>query len=152
MPKSILLVNPISTPVQFALYDADSKNLLKKWEESGYVSDILTDVIENIIEDNDIEKIVYVNGPGSYMGIKLSYILLRTLEMTKKIPFTACSAFSLNNGKPIKAMGKLYFVKEEDIIIKKLENIIPQDFAMPDSIDEVEILPNRVPDYKIPVV
>ena len=127
--------------------------LLESLEIEGYVSENLVETLDRIMEENTLKRILYVNGPGSYMGIKLTYITLRTLEAVRGIPFAAVSAFSLNGGRPLKAMGRLYFVKEkETIITRKIDEKIPQEFRMPMHLKELEILPGREPDYRLPSV
>ncbi len=147
-----LLINPIANPLQLGLYDGEGHRI-RSWEEEGYVSDRLVETLNRLLDEERIERILYANGPGSYMGIKLAYITLRTLEMSRGIPFAAVSAFSLNGGQPLKAMGKLYFVKEkETIITRKYEERIPQSFGMPECLDSLEIQEERTPDYRIPAV
>jgi len=99
------------------------------------------------------ERVIYTSGPGSYMAIKLTYITLRSLEILNNITFDACEAFTLNNNKPIKAMGKLYFVKENNTIItKKFDEVLEQRFALPSMLSEVTILENNKPLYILPAV
>ncbi|XPV52291.1 MAG: hypothetical protein ACNI3H_07725 [Halarcobacter ebronensis] len=50
------------------------------------------------------------------MAIKVAYIFLKTLRITKNIPLYASNGFNFNNNSPIKALGKKYFIKEDDII------------------------------------
>jgi len=100
-----------------------------------------------------LSEIVYTRGPGSYMAIKLTYIILKTIEIVKKIPIKGCSAFLCNDGKPIKAIGKLYFVKEdESIVTKRLEEAAPQAFSLPASLESVLLDATAVPDYHMPAV
>ena len=147
-----LLVNPIASPWQVGIY-SEAGTLLEARELEGYVSESLVETLDRILSHKTVEQILYVNGPGSYMGIKLTYITLRTLETARGIPFAAVSAFSLNGGKPLKAMGKLYFVKEkETIITRKFDEKIPQEFQMPESLNDLEILQDREPDYRLPSV
>ena len=132
---------------------SEAGTLLEAREIGGYVSESLVETLDRILSHKTVEQILYVNGPGSYMGIKLTYITLRTLETARGIPFAAVSAFSLNGGKPLKAMGKLYFVKEkETIITRKFDEKIPQEFQMPESLNDLEILQDREPDYRLPSV
>ncbi|WP_457606417.1 hypothetical protein [Nitratifractor sp.] len=154
MPEQLctLLINPLASPLQFALYDSRGE-LEDSWEREGYVSESLTDELDRLLKERSLGEIVYVNGPGSYMGIKLCYITLRTLELVRGIPFRACSAFSLNEGRPIKAMGSLYFVKEkETIITRKFKEKIPQVFSPPSDLAALEPAQDRRPDYRIPAV
>jgi len=147
-----LLINPIASPLQFALYDSHGV-LTEQWEVEGYVSEHLTGELDRLLAERRIGKIIYANGPGSYMGIKLAYITLRTLELLRGIPFEACSAFSLNGNRPLKAMGRLYFVKEkETIITRKYDETIPQEFRFPSLLSDIVTAEDRRPDYRIPAV
>ena len=147
-----LLINPIASPLQFALYDPEGI-LAESWEVGGYVSEHLIGELDRILSGQEIGRILYVNGPGSYMGIKLTYITLRTLELLRGIPFEGVSAFSLNGNRPLKAMGKLYFVKEkETIITRKFDETIPQEFRIPEHLSAIEVAKERGPDYRIPAV
>ena len=147
-----LLINPIASPLRFALYDPEGR-WTESWEVEGYVSDHLIGELDRTLSVRQIGKILYVNGPGSYMGIKLTYITLRTLELLRGIPFEGVSAFSLNGNRPLKAMGKLYFVKEkETIITRKFDETIPQEFRIPEHLSAIEVARERAPDYRIPAV
>jgi hypothetical protein len=87
------------------------------------------------------------------MSIKLTYITLRTLEIIEGVKIYGCDAFSLNNQNPIKAMGKLYFIKEKNTIItKKFDEAVEQRFKLPSMLSEVTILNNNKPLYILPAV
>ncbi len=146
-----LLINPISSPLLLALYKDDT--LLKSWQVDGYVSDSLVEELKKILDEYKISEIIYANGPGSYMGVKLTYILLKTLEIIKEIPFFGALGFELNNNLPIKAMGKLYFIKEkETIITKKFDEAIEQNFFAPKRWSEIKKSSTNEPLYNIPAV
>jgi len=147
-----ILINPISKPLQIAIYR--DKVLEETKEIDGYASDYLVEELINLIKTKEsIKEIIYVNGPGSQMGIKLVYIALKTIEMLKNIPLKSCSAFELNGSKPIKAMGKLFFIKEkENIITKKIENKVEENFIIPKSLKDISISDNTLPDYRLPAV
>lgn len=53
------------------------------------------------------------------MAIKITYIFLRTLSITKGIELFATDGFYFNDNMPIKAMKKMYFVKEDEKIVTK---------------------------------
>lgn len=74
----------------------------------------------------DFTDLIYANGPGSYMGIKISYVSLKTLSIIKNIPLFAISAFELNNYGPISANKNFCFVYKQDQII--LEQNTPAKF------------------------
>ena len=147
-----LAINPLSNPLIMALYDKKGE-LFREWELKGYASDNLVEELDKILKEFEIKRIIYANGPGSYMGIKLCYIALKTLELTKGIPFNGCSAFIFSENRPIKAMGKLYFIKEkETIITEKFDEVIPQIFRMPKQVADIKVQDFNYPDYRIPAV
>ena len=151
MKSRKIFVNPIAKPFQIGIYEDDK--LKYEIERDGYVSDYLAEEVVSILENENIDEIIYVNGPGSQMGIKLAYIALKSIETVKNIPLKACSAFALNGGSPIKAMGKLYFIKEkETIITKKLENKVELEFKLMDNITDLKLEKNNLPDYRLPAV
>jgi len=107
----------------------------------------------DVLNDYDISEIIYTRGPGSYMAIKLTYIMLKTIELVKNINCVGCSGFALNNEQPIKAIGNLYFIKEkETIITKKFEQPVSVVFALPHSIQDLEIDEESTPEYILPAV
>jgi len=110
-------------------------------------------IVMKIFETYDISKIIYTRGPGSYMAIKLTYIILKTIEITRDIKCFGCSGFVLNENQPIKAIGNLYFIKEkETIITKKYEQPVNAPFALPHSIHDLEIDEESTPEYSLPAV
>ena len=116
-------------------------------------SQILLPLIKECLDRYDISTIIYTRGPGSYMAIKLTYIMLKTIEITWGIKCVGCSGFALNGGEPIKAIGNLYFIKEkETIITKKYEQPIDVKFTLPQSIHDLELDEESTPDYMIPAV
>jgi len=116
-------------------------------------SDILLPLLEELLQKYKISKIIYANGPGSHMATKITYVLLKTLNLIKDIPIFAVSGFELNSYKPIKALGKLYFIKEkETIITKSFQEKIEDNFFMPKSIKDIKLEANIEPNYNIDVV
>ncbi len=146
-----LLVNPISVPIQIGCYQNDE--LISTIELHGKASDVLLEALESLMEQHSIQKIIYASGPGSYMAIKLTYITLKTIEVLRGIPFGACSAFELSSGRPIKAMGQLYFVKEkETIITQKFDEHVTQEFGLPQYLGSLTLESENTPLYIIPAV
>jgi tRNA A37 threonylcarbamoyladenosine modification protein TsaB len=127
--------------------------LIKTFSSSLKTSEVLLPFIMDILSKYDISEIIYTRGPGSYMAIKLTYIMLKTIEIIKDIRCTGCSGFALNNGQPIKAIGNLYFIKEkETIITKKFEQSVNMLFTLPQSIQDLEIDEESTPEYILPAV
>jgi hypothetical protein len=116
-------------------------------------SEILLPLIKESLDKYDISRIIYTRGPGSYMAIKLTYIMLKTIEIVHGIQCVGCSGFALNGGEPIKAIGNLYFIKEkETIITKKFEQAINVKFTLPQSIQDLELDEESTPEYILPAV
>ncbi len=116
-------------------------------------SEILLPLIQERLDRYDISTIIYTRGPGSYMAIKLTYIMLKTIEIMQGIKCVGCSGFALNGGEPIKAIGNLYFIKEkETIITKKYEQPVNVKFTLPQSIQDLELDEESTPDYILPAV
>lgn len=151
LPKTTLLINTIAVPLQIGVYQAD--NMIEKITLEGQTSEALLPKLEKLFDHYSIEKILYVNGPGSYMAIKLTYIMLRTIEMIHGIAFMGVSAFALNRGRPIKAMGNLYFTKEkETIITQKFDEKVTQEFWLPDDLSALPLEKENTPHYILPAV
>ena len=70
-----LLINPIAVPLQIGCYEADRLRCSRALD--GRASDVLLGALEVLLAEHDIDRILYVNGPGSYMAIKLTYLRWR---------------------------------------------------------------------------
>jgi len=137
--------------MQIGFYKESSLVEVKEYE--GLTSDILLPILSDILKEHSVEKIIYTNGPGSHMATKIAFVLLKTLQIIKDIPIFSVSAFELNNNKPIKALGKLYFIKEkENIITKRFEKEPTGNFYMPKSLNELRISNSIEPKYEIGAV
>lgn len=151
LPKVTLLIISIASPLLVGVYEDDL--LIETISSEKKTSEILLPLIMECLEKYAISKIIYTRGPGSYMAIKLTYIMLKTIEITKGIPCFGCSGFTLNEGQPIKAIGNLYFIKEkETIITKKYEQPVNANFALPQSIRDLTIDEESTPEYSLPAV
>lgn len=146
-----LLIISISSPLLLGLYEEGV--LVKTVSSELKTSDILLPLITEFLDEYSISKIIYTRGPGSYMAIKLTYIILKTIEIIKGIKCVGCSGFALNGGQPIKAIGNLYFIKEkETIITKKYEQPIKVIFTLPQSIHDLALDEESTPEYILPAV
>lgn len=146
-----LLIISISTPLLIGVYEDD--RLIKTISSQLKTSETLLPIITECLETYNISKIIYTRGPGSYMAIKLTYIMLKTIEAVRGIRCFGCSGFALNGAQPIKAIGNLYFIKEkETIITKKYEQPVETCFVLPQSIHDLEIDEESTPEYVLPAV
>ena len=153
MKNISVLVISIANPILVGLYE---DNLLKQTiSNDGKTSDILPEIFDKLLNQYSIDNIFYVNGPGSYMAIKVAYIFLKTISITNNIKLKASNGFNFNNNSPIKALGKKYFFNTNNgkIIIDFLgENEEIKDFFLPQILDEDIFIDDSLPDYHLPAV
>lgn len=147
-----ILVISISVPLKIGIYK--NQELIEEIEKDGMTSDILPLLFKELLEKYDIKTITYVNTPGSYMAIKVAYVFLKTICITKNIKLYAASGFLFNENSPIKALGKKYFFnKNGKIIIDFLEEkSIIADFKLPKSLDKTNFSSDTLPIYNLPAV
>jgi len=147
---SILIIS-ISSPLFIGVYE--NEILIKTITSEEKTSEILLPTLTDILDTYKISKIIYTRGPGSYMAIKLTYIILKTIEILRGIRCVGCSGFTLNDNQPIKAIGNLYFIKEkETIITKKYEQPVNAPFVLPQSIHDLVLDEESTPEYVLPAV
>ena len=150
-PEYTLLILSISSPLLLGVYRDNV--LIETIESEKKISDTLLILIMEVMEEYPLSMMIYTRGPGSYMAVKLSYIILKTIEIVEKIPFRGCSAFAFNGNSPIKAIGNLYFTKEGDeITTSRFEKPPIQKFSLPASLDGLPIDENATPEYILPAV
>lgn len=152
MPKSVdLLFITLSSPIKIGIYE-DNK-LIESLETYEKSSDVLPKIFDELSRRYLIKKLFYANGPGSFMAIKIAYIFLKSMGVLKNIPLFATDAFYFNKNQPIKAIGKLYFVKiSSEIKTQKLEMAPEADFMLPDVLDYSEFSTTATPLYGIGAV
>lgn len=141
----------LTSPLKIGIYK--EQKILKTIENDGYSSDVLAPIFDEILQSYNVKKLFYANGPGSFMAIKLAYIFLQSLSVLKDIPLFATDAFYFNQNQPIKAIGKLHFVKiSSEIKTQKLETATEGVFNLPDKLDYNAFSTNATPLYKIGAV
>ena len=147
-----ILVITISNPLLIGIYE--NKKLIKEHRLDGKTSDLLPSLFEEFLKEYDIKKIIYVNSPGSFMAIKVAYIFLKTISITRSIDLYACEGFEFNQNSPIKALGKKYFIKDKkNIKVDFLEkDCIIHDFELPISIEKCNFNEETLPIYNLPAV
>ncbi len=146
-----LLLVSIASPLIAGVYKDGI--LLEVHELEGKASTDLPLLLRRLMERFRFEEFIYVNTPGSFMAIKIAYVTLKTLSIIKKIPLKALDGFQLNGNKPIKAIGKLYFIKEDGkIATKKFQDHMQQRFTLPERLDTLTTSDDNAPEYEIPAV
>jgi len=151
LKKVDILLITLSSPIQIGVYEnAVLIETIKSEEKS---SDILPIIFKELMQKYQLQRLYYANGPGSFMAIKVAYIFLKSMSILKKIPLFATDAFYFNKNQPIKAIGKLYFVKiASEIKTQKLETVSVGSFELPAELDYSEFTTNTTPLYMIGAV
>jgi tRNA A37 threonylcarbamoyladenosine modification protein TsaB len=146
-----LLFITLSSPVKVGIYEDNM--LIDTIISQEKSSDILPKIFSELSTKYDIKKLFYANGPGSFMAIKVAYIFLKSISILKNIPLFATDAFYFNENQPIKAIGKLYFVKiSSEIKTQKLEIAPDANFRLPHVLDYNEFNTITTPLYGIGAV
>ena len=152
MPKRVdILLIALSSPIQIGIYE--DKKLIESISSEEKSSDILPKIFDSILKKHIVENLFYANGPGSFMAIKIAYIFLKSISILKNIPLYGADAFNFNENQPIKAIGKLHFVKiSSEIKTQKLETVPKSSFRLPDVLDYSEFSTASLPLYGIGAV
>ena len=146
-----LVVIALTSPILIGVYkDSELVETIKSEERS---SEVLPELFKTLMDRYEIRNIIYANGPGSFMAIKVSFIFLRTLCIVKNISLLATDAFYFNNNAPIKAVGKLYFVKNRDAIeTETLKDAPIMEFTLPQQLRLEDFSTETAPFYGIGAV
>ncbi len=152
MPKIQCLVISIANPILIGIYE--DYEIIQTIELEGKTTEVLPLVFDEILKKYIVDEIFYVNGPGSYMAIKVAYVFLKSISIIKNISLKACDGFEFNKNSPIKALGKRYFVKNDDKIeIQSVDSlIILNKFELPIKLDKKLFSDDSLPNYQLPAV
>jgi len=152
MPKKVdILLIALSSPILIGVYE--NRQLIDSIESKEKSSDVLPLLFDELLKKYEVQNLFYANGPGSFMAIKIAYILLKSISILKNIPLFARDAFYFNNNQPIKAIGKLYFVKiSSEIKTQKLETVPEMTFSLVDVLKYNEFSKIATPLYEIGAV
>jgi hypothetical protein len=146
------VVIALGSPVYVGVYD-EKGELVDAISNNGLGSDVLPIIFDDLLQRYSFRNLIYANGPGSFMGIKVTYLFLKTLSIVRNISLLAIDGFFFNEKHPIKAVGKLYFVKNSTTItMEPLNNPILQGFELPRSIDLKNFNTDSAPYYGIDAV
>ncbi|MGD9969842.1 MAG: hypothetical protein AB7S65_05255 [Sulfuricurvum sp.] len=145
------VVIALTSPVQVGIYE--NGKLIEAIRDDGVSSDALARIFDPLLKQYRFERLIYAKGPGSFMGIKVTYLFLKTLSLVHKIPLEAEDAFFFNENCPIKAVGKLYFVKNSSkITLENVESPEAGIFSLPESIEHHTFDADPLPYYGIDAV
>lgn len=142
------MLNALANPLLIGLYEDNT--LIKSYENEQKASEALPVLLEEILAKFELEKLIYANGPGSYMGIKISFLSLKTLSIVKNLPLFAVSAFELNDYAPIRANNHLCFVYDKGKI--SLQKASAGEFFLPKCLKELNLQSDNAPFYFLDAV
>lgn len=146
------LIIAIGSPVYVGIYDQQGQ-LIESIQDDGLGSDVLPSILEDVLHRYRLKCLIYANGPGSFMGIKVAYLFLKSLSIVQNIPLFAVDGFFFNENHPIKAVGKLYFVKNSNTIsVEPLDNPVLKGFELPQTIEVKNFNTDSAPYYGIEAV
>jgi tRNA A37 threonylcarbamoyladenosine modification protein TsaB len=146
-----LVVIGLSSPLLVGVYE--NGRLIESIETEEKTSEILPVLCEELMGRYEFSHLVYAKGPGSFMAIKVGYIFLKTLSIAKNIPLLATDAFYFNENTPIKAVGKLCFVKIGEEITTQVFTEVPLNrFRLPEQLELDHFDTDTAPYYGIGAV
>jgi len=126
---------------------------MRTFETTDQTSEALPLMFEGILKEYTPNRLFFARGPGSFMAIKITYIFLRTMSIALGVPLFACDGFVFNEGRPIRAMRNLYFMKEaNEITTIRLEDSVEQHFTLPQILNEDLFNDEIEPLYMLPAV
>ena len=149
--KADILVIALSSPILIGVY-VEGK-LIETITSEKRSSDVLAEIFQKLMQRYEFDALYYANGPGSFMAIKVAYIFLKTLSVTLSVPLYARDAFYFNGNRPIKAIGKLHFVKIQDKIeTRPFDQTVVNSFSLPKRLDKNDFSNDSLPMYVIGAV
>ncbi len=146
-----VVVIALSLPLKIGVYE--NNQLIYSDELHEHTSESLPLFFKTLLQQYDVSRLIYANGPGSFMAIKVSYLFLKTLSIVNNIPFLATDAFYFNKNQPIKALGKLCFVKMAHSIETQVFDEVPSNtFELPQELIVDDFNSDTLPHYGIAAV
>ncbi|WP_458700829.1 hypothetical protein ACKGJI_01675 [Sulfurospirillum sp. 1307] len=141
----------MSSPLKVGIYK--DNELIKEYSSEKQTSEVLPQIFKQILEEYECKRLFFARGPGSFMAIKVSFIFLRTISISKNIELFATDGFYFNNNMPIKAMRKLFFVKNNDKIETQVLNDAKEcEFHLPKVLHIEDFSKEIEPLYILPAV
>ena len=144
-----IIVIAINSPLIIGIYQ--DKKLVKKISVEGKTSQLLPVQFEKIIKQYTIKNVLFANGPGSFMAIKITYIFLKSLSTVLNFQLFSQDAFFFNKNKPIKAINGNFFIKNNNKIkMVKLNQSNSMEFFLPKFFEQEKYSQDIEPLYILP--
>ena len=148
LPSCELLFITLGSPLLAGIYqNGELKQSLSSDKPS---SEAITELLAELKKQYKITKIIYANGPGSFMGLKVAFVALSVFAGVYGCEFGAVSGFSLNGNAPIAAKKGFSFVLNDDKI--SLEPVLGVSASLPKSLKNLSISTDALPNYVLEAV
>ena len=148
MKQVDLLVIALNSPLLIGVYEDDK--LIETLSYDEHASDALITALSHLSKKYNFSKIIYANTPGSFMGLKVAYVTLKSYCVAKDCKLYGVSGFELNEGGAIRANKSFCFVLENgEVVLKKSE---PCSFVLPQNLQNLNLSLNSEPIYHIDAV
>ena len=148
LPSCELLFITLGSPLLVGIYqNGELKQSLSSDKPS---SEAITELLSELKKQYKITKIIYANGPGSFMGLKVAFVALSVFAGVYGCEFGAVSGFSLNGNAPITAKKGFSFVLNVDKI--SLEPVLGVSASLPKSLKNLSISTDVLPNYVLEAV
>jgi tRNA A37 threonylcarbamoyladenosine modification protein TsaB len=144
-----IVVIAINSPLIIGIYQ--DKKLVEKISVEGKTSQLLPVQFKKIIKQYTIKNVLFANGPGSFMAIKITYIFLKSLSTVLDFQLFSQDAFFFNKNKPIKAINGNFFIKNNNKIeMVKLNQNHSMEFFLPEVFEQEKYSKDIEPLYILP--
>ncbi|BDY12549.1 glycoprotease [Hydrogenimonas cancrithermarum] len=151
IPDAELLIIGVTSPLLVGLY-VDG-HLVQRYERREKTSSALPAILHDVRYRYNLKALYYARGPGSFMAIKVTYVMAKTFSIALDIPLYASDAFAFNENRPIKAIGRSYFVKSDgEIVIDRRCDGVSGSFSLPLRLDRTLFSQENEPLYILPAV
>ena len=135
MKQVDLLVIALNSPLLIGVYEDDK--LIETLSYDEHASDALITALSHLSKNYNFSKIIYANTPGSFMGLKVAYVTLKSYCVAKDCKLYGVSGFELNEGGAIRANKSFCFVLENgEVVLRKTD---PTSFSLPQSLQNLNL-------------
>lgn len=148
LPKASLLVCALATPLLAGIYI--NNKLSKSYTSHLSTSEGLSEILKQVLKNFELERLIYANSPGSFMGLKVAYISLKSISIINGCPLFGVDGFIFSKGKAIRASKNKSFIKNGSSI--KLSDEPPAALSLPQDISGIKLNDDNLPQYFSPAV
>lgn len=138
----------LCSPILVGVYENGEK--VRGFSSSERAGDALIEILREIRAEFDVTAVLYANGPGSFTGIKVAYVILKTFCVASGCDFYAVCGFDLNANGAISANKNMSFVREGGKII--LVQREPSKFSLPLNLTSLARSQDTLPNYVIDAI